>query len=305
MTGTAPVAWVTGAHGFIGRHVARRFIATGWRVIGVDRIPPLETDPPAVTAEVGDTALSAALARSGPPQAVFHGAGNGSVGRSIADPAMCRRDTLDSTLRLLAFLGSHAPTCRVVFPSSAAVYGAAENAPLREDRACAPVSPYGEHKLAAERACLGSGQPVAILRMFSVYGPGLRKQLPWELGRRLLGEPGPIALFGTGDETRDFFSVHDAAEVIVALAGGNHPSPLIVNGGTGIATSVLQFAQMLAAALGVNQGVTFNGLARVGDPQFYCADTTRLRGLGFRPATTLTDGLRAYAAWLRSAERGL
>ncbi len=80
------------------------------------------------------------------------GAGNGSVGRSITHPKLCKRDTLDSTKTLLAFLRDAAPRARVVFPSSAAVYGATEDVPLAEDRKLAPVSPYGEHKKLAEEA---------------------------------------------------------------------------------------------------------------------------------------------------------
>lgn len=304
MAARPSVVWITGASGFIGGHVARQFAANGWSILGIDRAPVSESLLPHITAEVDATSLVEALRRTGPPRAVFHGAGNGSVARSIADAAMCRRDTLDSTLRLLDFLITEAPDCRLVFPSSAAVYGAASDATLAEDHLPNPVSPYGDHKLAAEEACLAAGaagQPIAILRMFSVYGPGLRKQLPWELGRRLVADENPIVLFGTGHEVRDFFAVTDAARLIFDLATTPHPSPLIVNGGTGIATTVATFTQLLAKAVGVTPRIEFNGEVRAGDPQAYCADTTRLRSLGFNPAVTLADGLATYAAWLKEA----
>jgi UDP-glucose 4-epimerase len=298
----APVAWVTGASGFIGSHVAALFAAKGWRVVKIDRLRPAMPDDLSVTAPVATPALAAACDLAGPPAAVFHGAGNGSVGRSVADPAACRRDTLETTETLLAFLRETAPRARLVFPSSAAVYGAAEAAPLAEDRPLSPVSPYGMHKAAAEAACraaAAAGQPVAILRMFSVYGPGLRKQLPWDLGQRLLAGNGAVELFGDGGETRDFLEVADAAAFIVALATDPHPTPLVVNGGTGRATTVADFAARLAAALGVTRAIRFNGQVRAGDPRHYCADVTRARALGLNATVGLDRGLAAYAAWLR------
>jgi UDP-glucose 4-epimerase len=297
------VAWVTGATGFIGTHVRRQFMDEGWSVVSIDPRRANRPDSLTLTAEIDGHSLGAAYDMAGPPQAVFHGAGTGAVAQSIANPRACHRDTVDSTKRLLNFLSRDAPRCRVVLASSAAVYGAAEEAPLSEDRALAPVSPYGEHKRAAEdlcRAAAASGLPTVALRMFSVYGPGLRKQLPWELGRRLLTSDDAIELFGTGQETRDFLAVEDAARFIVALAATPHPTPLVVNGGTGTATTVADFAGSLAAALGVTREIRFNGRSRAGDPQHYRADVSRLNGLGLNPQTSLHDGLAAYAAWLKS-----
>lgn len=300
-----PLAWITGASGFIGGHVAQRFIDAGWTVIGIDRDPLEGGRFPHIAAELGRMSLQTAFDRAGPPQAIFHGAGNGSVGRSIADPAMCRRDTLESTLRLLDFLIVKAPDCRMVFPSSAAIYGTSTEGRLAENCPPNPVSPYGEHKLAAERACLSAaqaGQPIAILRMFSVYGPGLRKQLPWELGRKFLSGD-KATLFGTGTEVRDFLCVTDAARLIFDLATTPRPNPVIVNGGTGIATTVAEFARTFGEALGIIRPVAFNGEEREGDPKTYLADTTRLSALGFQANVSLRDGLADYAKWLRTEIR--
>ena len=140
----------------------------------------------------------------------------------------------------------------------------------------------------------------AIFRMFSVYGAGLRKQLPWELGGKLLRGSGPVELFGTGGETRDFFAVTDAARAIVTLASTPHPSPLIVNGGTGVATTVADFATGFAEALKVSREIRFTGQARTGDPQHFCADITRMKSLGLEASVSLRQGLPAYAGWLRS-----
>ena len=283
MAATRKVAWVTGASGFIGGYVRRRFIDEGWTVVAIDRARAPLADARALTAEIDDHSLGAAYDMAGPPQAVFHGAGTGAVGQSVSDPKGSRRDTVDSTAILLDVLARDAPLCRVVFPSSATVYGATDAIPLREDRERAPMSLYGEYKVAAEDLCKAAathGQSVAIFRMFSVYGAGLRKQLPWELGRKLLIGTGPVELCGTGTETRDFFAVTDAARAIVTLASTPQPSPVVVNGGTGIATTVATFAQGLAQALKIDREIRFNGQVRAGDPQHFCADVARMQDLG-------------------------
>lgn len=292
------VAWVTGSAGFIGRNVAQHLRAQGWETLGIDRAAPGTQ----VTGELSAATFAKALEVLGPPAAVFHGAGGSSVGESVRDPTASRRDTVTATEILLDFLLARAPAAKVIFPSSAAVYGAADAVALAEDRPANPVSPYGEHKLAAEGLCLSAaraGLRVAVVRLFSVYGPGLRKQLPWELALKIMSANPEIALFGTGAETRDFLAVEDVARLTAFLAGAPFEGALIVNGGTGVATTVDAFAKLLAGTLGKTPRITFNGQVRPGDPRHYQADITKLRALGFSPKVDLATGLGRYADWLR------
>ena len=297
--GAARTAWVTGAAGFIGCNLSSALRAAGWTVVGLDR----NADPEyvQVAGDITAPVLDAALAAHGAPGLVFHGAGTGSVGESARDLDASRRDLVGATETLLEFLRTFAPSARFVFPSSAAVYG--NSAALREDARPDPISPYGQHKLAAEQACIAAaahGLSVAVVRLFSVYGPGLRKQLPWDLGRKLTtGEP-RVTLFGTGAETRDFLNVDDVAGLVMLLADSRFTSPLIINGGTGIATRIDGFAAQFAEILGSTAKVVFNGEIRPGDPQHYRADTTRLAALGFRPQIDLPTGLARYAAWMKT-----
>ncbi|MBX7199789.1 MAG: NAD(P)-dependent oxidoreductase [Rhodospirillaceae bacterium] len=296
-----PVAWVTGSAGFIGGNVARHLADNGWSVVGIDR----RAAPPGihVAGALSSATFAKALDVAGAPALVFHGAGGSSVGESVRDPAASQRDTVDATKELLDFLAANAPSTKVVFPSSAAIYGAADAVPLAEGRAPNPVSPYGRHKLAAEQLCLDAanrGLRIAVVRLFSVYGPGLRKQLPWELGLKVLAGGPHIELSGTGAETRDFLDVDDVAALTVFLANTPFATPLVVNGGTGVATRVDAFAEMLADSLGAQVRITFNGQARAGDPRHYQADITRLRALGFTPRTDLKAGLKRYAVWLKA-----
>jgi UDP-glucose 4-epimerase len=298
------IAWVTGSAGFIGGHVARRLRDDGWTVTGLDRSTVRTSDH--IVGALSVSTLEAALKVSGPPQFIFHGAGTSLVGDSMRDPDASLRDTVVTTETLLAFMLEHMPWARMVYPSSAAVYGGTTDVtPIHEDRPANPMSVYGTHKVAAEKACIAAaeeGLSVGIMRLFSVYGPGLRKQLPWDLGQKLIAGKGRVELFGTGLETRDFLHVSDVAALVALLAGAKFSAPLIVNGGTGIATRVNAFASLFANLLDIKCEIAFNGTARAGDPQHYQADIGRLQTLGFVPQITLDDGLADYAAWIKAAQ---
>lgn len=301
-TDVSRVAWVTGAAGFIGPHVAARLERDGWRVVGIDRAPM--SNPSGIVGEIAPSVLDQAARRVGPPALVFHAAGAGTVGASARDPAASHHDTVSSVQTMVGWLRAHAPGALFILPSSAAVYGNAGARPLAEETPLAPISVYGRHKRDAEDAALSAADQdlrVAILRLFSVYGPGLRKQLPWDLSRKLRANPARLELSGTGDETRDFFAVSDVADLVAFLARGVGPAPCVVNGGTGIATRIDAFAAAFAEASGAAPVIAFNGETRAEDPKHLYADTSRLTALGFMPRGRLCPGLRAYAEWLRKA----
>jgi UDP-glucose 4-epimerase len=309
------VAFVTGAGGFIGSAAAAAFGRAGWRVaalgharrwadVGPHPVPPA----PWFERDIGAPGLAAARRAVGRPEVIFHAAGGGSVGASLADPVADHRRTVGSLAETLAFMAAEAPDARLIYPSSAAVYGEAAAGPIPESLPAAPVSPYGRHKAEAERLILeatGAGLDATVLRFFSVYGPGLRKQLLWELGNRLLAAPAQVELAGHGDEARDFLFIDDAVGLIGLAAGlERQAAPLIVNGGAGRPASVRQIAEALVAALGVRSRVVFNGEVREGDPRSLVADVARAEALGFRPATPLADGMARLARWLLALKAG-
>jgi len=295
----AGVAFVTGAAGFLGGAVAGALGGAGWRVVGCDLMPG---DAAAcahwIAGEVHRDALARAMAEIGAPEVVFHAAGGSSVGASLADPKTDFERTVGSLRETLAFVGEHAPRARLIYPSSAAVYGAASAGPLGEDAPLHPISPYGRHKLQAEAEIAASGLDAVILRFFSLYGPGLRKQLLWDLARRLAAKPERLELSGTGEEKRDFLHLDDAVRLVGLAAGLEVPAaPLILNGGAGEAVGVRRAAETLARALGSRAAIGFSGETRAGDPAALVADVSRSRALGFAPLTRFEDGVRAYARW--------
>lgn len=300
----APVVWITGGAGFIGGAVAERFQRAGWICVGIDR--RTGTLAHHVTADVDAAALDQALALAGEPDAIFHAAGTASVGRASADPTIAVIDTVESARAVFTFIARKSRRTRFITPSSAAVYGNVGDVTLAEDLPPRPISLYGRLKLEVETLCRRAridGIAATAIRFFSVYGPGLKKQLPWELGTKLARGADAVMLFGTGEETRDFLNIDDAAELIFKVAIADAP-PSLLNGGSGTSISVRAFAETMARAFGRRVEFAFNGVTRPEDPTHYRADISRARGLGWGAKVPLDQGLAAYAKWLGLAVSG-
>lgn len=304
------VVFVTGAGGFIGRHVASAFRGAGWRVAGFGRSaapndPALGLAAPDAwfAGPIDRAALSRAAAEMGRPEVVVHAAGGATVGASLADPAGDFARNVESTREMLAFLQDDAREARLVFLSSAAVYGAVDKAQIGESAALAPLSPYGEHKRQAEElieaAADAWGLDAAIGRFFSVYGPGNRKQLLWEVASALAAGQQRLTFSGSGEEQRDFLYIDDAVQMIGLLSGLDRAAiPRVVNCGGGVATTVRQAVEGLCRAFGVDAEIVFSGVERPGDPRRLVSCPQLARQIGFSPAVALDEGLARTARWV-------
>jgi UDP-glucose 4-epimerase len=296
----AQTVWIMGGAGFIGRAVVAGWQATGVRVGGCGHGCERQSAD-WVGGPLGAGSFDLLQAATGRPDIVYQLAGGSSVGASLADPARDAALTLGSTDALIQWLGTHAPEARVVAASSAAVYGDGHEGPIREDAQLYPYSPYGENKLAMEQMLASSPLRVAIVRLFSVYGPGLRKQLLWDACCKLAARPDCIEFGGTGLETRDFLYIDDAVDLLVRAAGAAQVGATIVNGGTGTGTSVAQAVGLLSAAMDVPCDISFSGVVRSGDPVSLVADVARARALGFVAQTSPSEGFGAYVRWFATA----
>lgn len=300
---------ITGARGFVGRHLALNLHQQGIKVCGLGHGAWTEIERVSwgvdywLNGDVSKRNLDIVQSDMGLPDVVFHLAGGSSVGPSLAAPEEDFRRSVLSAAELLEWARLAAPEARLVMVSSAAVYGAGHSHAIRETDALTPYSPYGYHKRIAEELFESYSQNfalnTAIVRLFSVYGTELRKQLLWDACGRLSKDPSCLLLGGSGNEVRDWFHVSDVVDLLQLAAERASRKGLIINGGTGVPVTVREIADQLCKAWGMNSQVAFSGKSRQGDPQYLVADVELATSFGFAPKMSWQDGILNYVSWFK------
>lgn len=312
---TLKTAIVTGAHGFLGRHLARSLSRLGTKVIGLGHGTWTDAEYSAwgihywIKGDVSKSNLEIAQAELGTPEAIFHLAGGSAVGPSLFAPEEDFRRSVLSAAELLEWARSCAPGAPIVFASSAAVYGANHAGPICELTPVKPYSPYGTHKRIAEELLESYARnfalKVSIVRLFSIYGEELKKQLLWDVCTRLSKHPDHLTLGGTGTETRDWVHVSDAVELLqIGVRHASHNGP-IINGGTGVSTSVREVVSRVIDCWGYSITPSFSGTSRAGDPNDLVANISLANSLGYHPRIDWHDGIADYVHWFKRTHRGI
>jgi UDP-glucose 4-epimerase len=304
-------AVVTGGAGFIGSHTVDRLIAAGHHVVVLDDFRTGKRANLAqhagnarltiVACDVAHgifAALAPLTAKHGPVERIVHLAAQVSVVHSVDNPLVDMQVNYGGTLHVLEYARA-AGVKKVVFASSAAVYGDVVEMPVDEETARRPVSPYGIDKLASELAldyyAAVHGVPATWLRFFNVYGPRQDPSSPYSGVISIFSDRAragrPLLIFGDGGQTRDFVYVGDVVRAIVAaLDDGNNR--VVANVGTGGEISVLQLARTIIELCG-NKSTIDHAPARAGEILHSRARVDRLRDmLGVVAQTPLVDGLR-------------
>jgi len=318
---------VTGGAGYIGSVIAAQLLAAGHEVTVYDSL--FRGHPAAVPAgadlvngDVRDGARLETAARDSGAEAVIHMAALAEVGESVEKPELYREVNLQGSESLIAAALATGVT-RIVFSSTAAVYGAPEHVPIEEDAALAPTNPYGETKLAAERALFEAAAAsrgrlsVAALRYFNAAGAdGPRGEdhdpethlIPLALRAARGGTA--LKVFGndypTPDGTcvRDYVHVLDLAAAHVAALERLPDAGGVYNLGTGTGNSVLEVLREVESVTG---GTIAHDLAarRAGDPPSLVASHARAAtALAWKPKRSLETIVSDAWSWLRDHPRG-
>lgn len=212
-----------------------------------------------------------------------------------------------NVFKILNTIKKYRPNCKFLNLSSAAVYGNPKTLPIKEDAEASPVSPYGYHKLMAEMICEEFHRvwniPTLSLRIFSAYGPGLKKQIFWDLSQKLKTKPESIQLFGTGKETRDFIYITDLVRLVGIIINKADFNGGVMNAATGIQSEISDIADIAKKEISPKTLILFNGHVRKGDPLNWEAEISEISSLGFKPKVQMSQGIKKYVEWLK--ENGL
>jgi UDP-glucose 4-epimerase len=314
---------VTGGAGFIGSHTVEQLLRQGCRVVVVDDFSSGKRANLAavkdnerltvIEADVSDGlwgCLAGYVQKHGPVQRVIHLAAQTSVVRSVESPLHDLRANYTSTMNIADF-ARRTQAKRLVFASSAAIYGDVETVPVHESQPPAPLSPYGLHKLASEQ-CLRyhavvHNIPASVFRFFNVYGPRQDPNSPYTgvisifINRSLQNLP--LTIFGDGAQTRDFVYVGDIARMLAKAALSDRLGFSLANLGTGNATSVTQLAKEVVRLCGSTSTISY-GPARAGEIKHSLAAIDQARDLlDYAPEVALAEGLEQTVSWYKSAQK--
>ena len=294
---------VTGGAGFIGSHLVEELASRDYHVTIVDdlstgkmaNVERLCTNGHVDFAQESILNLPVLRELLRDADYVFHQAALASVPLSIDEPKLANEVNLTGTLNVLLAARENGAR-KVVFASSAAVYGDTPVLPNAEDSTPNPMTPYAVTKLAAEHYCRVFTEvyevPTVCLRYFNVYGPG-QDANSWysaAISRfiQLVSDGKAPVIFGDGEQARDFVYVGDVvrANIMAAESGATG----VYNIGTGKSVSVNELAEKVVSAMG-RQLKPVHAARRAGDIRLSVADISRARAFDYLPRTSLEEGL--------------
>jgi UDP-glucose 4-epimerase len=302
-------ALVTGGAGFIGSNIVRHLLAEGLTVTVLDNLfsgheenlapfPQIEF----VRGDVRDAAAVTAAARDA--SVVFHLAASVGNKRSIDHPVDDSQINVLGTINVLEAARHHGVR-KVVFSSSAGIFGELKTIPIREDHPAEPDTPYGASKLCAEKMCLAYAKlyelEAVCLRYFNVYGINQRYDaygnvIPIFAQRAITGRP--IEIFGDGEQTRDFVNVNDVVQANYRAGMATGVSGAF-NIASGTRITINELTRLISDASGLSPTVEYKA-PRPGDVRHSVADISAARNaFGYQPSVQLNSGLQEYMAWAK------
>lgn len=294
---------VTGAKGFIGSNTTKFFKTHGYQTyaIGHGDLSTQELQKNGIDHwRTSDVTVQALCDFNVEFDLVVHCGGSGSVGLSVVNPYSDFKKTVDGTLEVLEFIRLYSPGTHLIYPSSPAVQGEHPDSPIEESFIGKPCSPYGYHKRIAEDLCKSYsekfGIKVSVLRLFSVYGIGLKKQILWDAVAKILNGTEAVEFYGSGNETRDFIHIDDVVKIFFELQR-QIKSFEVVNGGTGIKRTISEVVEMVRKFIDRDVMIKFDNQVAIGNPIYYWASQVKLKKLIELHYMDFENELEKYVIW--------
>lgn len=227
---------------------------------------------------------------------IIHSAGSSSVTESIVNPKKDLKKTVGSTRALIKFIKEKKIKPRLVFISSPAIFGDSI-----KKRIMQPISPYGRNKLKSEKLLKTFAKKnkldLSIVRFFSLYGEGLKKQLLWDVLCKLKNN---IFVFnGSGSEIRSWMHVSDAVKIINLVLLNSSKSTSIINASGNDVLTNKEVINKIYKYLHVKEKPIFNNIGRKGDPKILVYDNKDLKNLKWKQSVAFSLGLKKYIKWFQ------
>ncbi len=300
---------VTGGAGFVGSVLVSRLAEAGARVTVLDDLFTGRRDViPSVVEFVEGSVTDVELVRElvARSSLVFHLAARNIVA-STANPRSDFETNIGGTLNVL-LAARESKVERVVYTSSASIYGNPRSIPINEEDHLQPLTPYAVSKLGGENYCFAFyesyGLPVASVRYSNIYGPGQRPENPYcgVISKFFVSadQGQPLQVHGDGAQTRDFTYIDDAVEATLTAAVHPRAEGEVFNIGTGIETSVNELARLIGESLGLEALVDHIDRRDVDNIRRRVVNIEKARRmLRWSPQVTLPRGLALTAEWFR------
>lgn len=300
--------FVTGSSGFIGASLAEGLATLGHKVTAIARPP----SPKALTNPVQSVLVPITKHALGPllskhrPEVLIHCVGTSTVHQAQSNPSQDFNSTVGTVSEALEAVRTFSPDTLFILVSSASVYGDSGDARLCETLPPQPISVYGYNKWMAEllvqQYTTQFGLNTLIVRPFSVYGETLRKQVVFDLCKKLILRPTELLLSGTGEESRDFLHIDDLVSALVHLVNLRHTG--VINLATGTPTTIANLAGFIASRLAPKTRITFTGELSQGNPLSLVGSVSMASQLGIRQSVPLETGLLRVCASVEAELRG-
>lgn len=294
---------ILGAGGFIGSHLSNSFLNKGATVHAfgrsLDKLSrPDENLIKYESSNIDDHILN----KIESPDYIYFLIGSASVARSIEAPLLDFEQSIPPLLIILEKLRKDWKNTKLIFISSAAVYGTSANDKTSIKSSLNPVSPYGLNKKISEEYinyyCEHYSINAKIIRPFSVYGPHLKKQLIWDVLNKIKRDEHHF--FGSGDELRDWIYIEDFIKILDNYVSKYDSMDNIVNIGSGDAVSVKQVVGILYKLTDTNVSPSFVDGGKEGDPKHLVSDPLEQNCLKPFLNTTLEEGLTETVKWFNN-----
>lgn len=304
---------ITGGAGFIGSTLANRLSKTK-RVVVIDDLSMGKKSNlnnsdtlTFIEGSVTNLELMETIIKKYQFDYVYHLAAVASVADSVDRPVETHQVNFESTFLLLELIKKYVPTLkRLVFASSAAVYGDEPTLPKQEESVIRPLTPYAIDKFAGEKYVLAYNNlynvPTSAVRFFNVYGPNQNPNSPYSgvisilvdrYKKQMAGQNEVFNIFGDGTQSRDFVYIEDVVDALILVATSPISRGEVYNVGTSTGTSLSQLIDMTNDILGTKLAISY-AEGRSGDIPYSYANIDKLISIGYKSQYSVKEGLTEY-----------